>query len=69
VAKEGMYQHTNKKNKQNQILRISLEDDSNLFPEISGNQQRFTIRFLEWSTTDNRAMQSAKDVRFKISIC
>ena len=69
VAKEGMYQHTNKKNQQNQILRISLQDGGNLFPEISGNQQRFTIRFLEWSTTDNRAMQSAKDVKFKISIC
>jgi cell division protein ZapD len=69
MAKEGMYQHTNKKNQQNQILRISLEDGGNLFPEISGNQQRFTIRFLEWSTTDNRAMQSANDVKFKISIC
>ena len=59
----------NKNNQQNQILRISLKDSGNLFPEISGNQQRFTIRFLEWSTTDNRAMQSAKDVKFKISIC
>ena len=50
-------------------LRVSLPEGSALYPEISGSQHRFTIRFLEWSSVDRRAVQTGHDVSFKLSIC
>jgi cell division protein ZapD len=50
-------------------LRVTLPPGSPLYPEISGSQHRFTIRFLEWSTIDRRAVQTGHDVTFRISIC
>ena len=68
-AIKGMYQHTMQKDENCRILRVSLAEGSALFPEISGSQHRFTIRFLEWSTIDSRAVQTGHDVPFQLSIC
>ena len=69
VAINGMYQHSMKKDTSCRLLRVTLPDDSKLYPEISGSQHRFTIRFLEWSTIERRAVQTGHDVNFQISIC
>ena len=69
MAINGMYQHSMQKDSNCRLLRVSLENNSALFPEISGSQHRFTVRFLEWSTIDSRAVQTGHDVRFKLSIC
>jgi len=68
-AINGMYQHNMQKDTHCQLLRVLLPDDSPLFPEISGSQHRFTVRFLEWSTIEHRAVQTGHDVSFHISIC
>ncbi|MEJ2296992.1 MAG: cell division protein ZapD [Woeseiaceae bacterium] len=69
VAINGMYQHSMQKDTNCRLLRVTLGNNSSLFPEISGSQHRFTVRFLEWSTVDSRAVQTGHDVRFKLSIC
>ncbi|MCG8369175.1 MAG: cell division protein ZapD [Proteobacteria bacterium] len=69
TAINGMYQHTMQKGNDCRLLRVSLTGDSALFPEISGSQHRFTVRFLEWSTIDSRAVQTGHDVPFQLSIC
>ena len=69
IAKNGMYQHRMQKDASCRLLRVSLTDDSQLYPEISGSQHHFTVRFLEWSTIDSRAVQTRHDVPFRISIC
>jgi len=69
VAVNGMYQHTMQKDSNCRLLRVSLTGKTSLFPEISGSQHRFTIRFLDWSTTESRAVQTKKDVAFQLSIC
>ena len=69
LAVNGMYQHNMQKDAHCRLLRINLPDDSTLYPEISGSQHRFTVRFLEWSTIDSRAVQTGHDVPFKLSIC
>lgn len=70
VAVNGMYQHNMQKDTSCRLLRVNLADNSRcLFPEISGSQHRFTIRFLEWSTIDSRAVQTGQDVPFQLSIC
>ena len=69
TAINGMYQHRMQKDASCRLLRVSMPDGSQLYPEISGSQHRFTVRFLEWSTIDSRAVQTGHDVNFKISIC
>jgi cell division protein ZapD len=69
VAINGMYQHNVQRDAHCQLLRVTLPPGSPLYPEISGSQHRFTIRFLEWSTIDRRAVQTGHDVTFRISIC
>jgi cell division protein ZapD len=69
VAINGMYQHSMQKDAHCRLLRVSLAGDTTLFPEISGSQHRFTVRFLEWSTINSRAVQTGHDVPFQLSIC
>ncbi len=68
-AIKGMFQHNMQKDGNCRILRVSLVEGSPLFPEISGSQHRFTVRFLEWSTVEKRAVQTSEDVQFKLSVC
>ena len=69
VAINGMYQHRVKKDASCRLLRVILPHGSRLYPEISGSQHRFTVRFLEWSAIDSRAVQTGHDIDFQISIC
>ena len=69
LATNGMYQHNMQKDVQCRLLRVSLPKDDTLYPEISGSQHRFTVRFLEWSTIECRAVQSGRDVAFQLSVC
>lgn len=69
VAINGMYQHRMQKDVSCRLLRVTLPDNSQLYPEISGSQHRFTVRFLEWSTIASRAVQTGHDVSFLLSIC
>ena len=69
LAINGMYQHNMQKDVSCRLLRVSLAEGASLFPEISGSQHRFTVRFLEWSTVSHRAVQTGHDVPFQLSIC
>ena len=68
-ATGGMYQHSMQKDRNCRLLRVSIPDDSPYYPEISGSQHRFTVRFLEWSSINRRSSQTGEDVPFLISIC
>ena len=69
LAINGMYQHSMQKDANCRLLRINLPTGNALYPEISGSQHRFTVRFLEWSTIDSRAVQTGHDVSFQLTIC
>jgi len=69
TAEKGMYQYNMQKQVQCRLLRVTLPVESPLYPEISGSQHRFTVRFLEWSAIGSRAVQTGRDVRFNLSIC
>ncbi len=69
MAINGMYQHNMQKDANCRLLRVSVPANGRLFPEISGSQHRFTVRFLEWSAIDSRAVQTGHDVPFQLSIC
>ncbi len=69
IAVSGMYQHSVQKGEHCRLLRIGIPGGSPLFPEISGSQHRFTVRFLEWKTVEARATQTTRDVAFHLSVC
>ena len=69
IAHNGMFQHSMQKDVNCRLLRVVLPEDSQLFPEISGSQHRFTVRFLEWSAIGSRAVQTGHDVPFQLCIC
>jgi len=52
-----------------QLVRIALPADSDLFPEISGNQHRCTVRFLSWSDVAHRPVHVETDVPFLLTCC
>lgn len=68
TATKGMYQHSIARETGCRMLRVQV-GATDLFPEISGSPQRFTIRFLRWSDIESRPTQAAEDVHFLLCIC
>ena len=69
VAEAGVYQKTLDPNLPCQLVRIALPAGSRYFAELSGGRHRFTARFLEFSTADQRARQTEGDVEFQLACC
>jgi len=68
VATNGVYQHA-LGDAVIGLLRISLPPDSGLYPEISGSHHRFSVRFMQWPDSRQRATQTPEDVPFRLTIC
>lgn len=69
VAVNGAYHHVLSKEGGSGLLRIALPPGTALYPEISGSHHRFTMRFMQWSDTQSRPVQTTRDVRFDLTIC
>jgi len=69
LAAEGFYQRSLDPNSPPQLLRIALPVDSPYYPEISGGKHRFTIRFLQQDSPEERAIQIREDVEFALACC
>ncbi len=69
TAPRGMFQHSMDRSDAAQLVRIGLPDGSELFPEVSGGQHRFTIRFLSWTGIEARPVQVDRDVEFLLACC
>lgn len=65
----GMYQQTLSRGAGTQLLRVALPEDSDVYPEISGNQHRFTVRFQRWHDISSRPSQSPDDIAFQLTCC
>lgn len=69
TAKGGLFQHSLDRGNTCQLLRVSLAAPSTVYPEISGSQHRFTIRFLCWEGILQRPAQAIGDVDFNLACC
>jgi cell division protein ZapD len=69
VALAGVFQLQFDRENPCQLLRVTLPPNSELFPEISGNQHRCTIRFLSWIDTRARPLHVEHDVSFLLTCC
>ena len=69
LASAGVYQRTLDPNLPCQLVRIALPPGLPYFAELSGGRHRFTARFLEFSTNENRARKTDQDVEFELACC
>jgi cell division protein ZapD len=69
IADDGVYQKTLDPNLPYQLVRIALPAGSPYFAELSGGRHRFTARFLNFSTIENRARQAEENVEFGLACC
>ncbi len=69
IAESGFYQKPIDPNLSCQLIRVLLPTASRYYPEISGGKHRFTIRFMEETSTDNRPSQTSDDVDFELHCC
>jgi cell division protein ZapD len=69
VAVHGMFQHSLERGSPCQLLRVSLPAPAPIYPEISGSQHRFTVRFYSWSGIDGRPAQVTDNVDFLLACC
>jgi cell division protein ZapD len=68
-AESGFYQKAIESNLSCQLIRVILPSASRYYPEISGGKHRFTIRFMEESSTEIRSSQTKNDVDFELHCC
>jgi cell division protein ZapD len=68
-ADAGFYQKPIESNLSCQLIRVFLPAASSYYPEISGGKHRFTIRFMEETSSDNRPTQTRNDVDFELHCC
>lgn len=69
IAPGGMFQHQIDRSIGCQLVRISLPATANCYPETSGGQHRFTVRFLTWAGPEQRPVQVSGDVEFELTCC
>ncbi|PWQ92372.1 cell division protein ZapD [Leucothrix pacifica] len=69
VARDGFYQATLNGNREYQLLRIELPDNVHYFPEVSAGKQRFSVRFVNADTLEERSKQIVEDIEFSLTLC
>lgn len=70
VARKGMFQQTMNSATRSRLIRVALDRDLPVFPEISGSKHRFTVRFLDGTDVAfSNARQTDRDVEFDLTLC
>jgi cell division protein ZapD len=69
TAAGGQFHVTFERDQSLQLLRIAIPGESALYPEVSGNQMRCSIRFLRWSAAGQRPLQATENVDFVLTLC
>jgi len=69
VAPNGVYHLTLERDVPVQLIRISLPQGTDIYPEISGSHYRVSLRFLVWQDAETHPPQTTEDVPFTLSLC
>jgi cell division protein ZapD len=69
LATAGLYQRTFDPNMPFQLVRIALPKELPCFAELSGGRHRFTARFMEFPSPNDRAIQTDRDIEFELACC
>ncbi len=69
IAENGFFQQSLDPQQLNQLLRISIPADFQIYPEISAGKHRYSVRFLNPLPIDSVPSQVKEDVPFMLSRC
>ncbi len=68
-TEDGMFIKTLNSGQRHQMLRVHLPCTENVFPRISGDRHRFSVRFMAQENPEKRARQINHPVNFELQIC
>jgi cell division protein ZapD len=68
IAVGGQFQQNLPQGRTFQLLRLSLREDLNLIPEISGNRLMVSIRLMHHAE-DDRLHTASEDGAFELTLC
>ncbi len=69
LAENGFYQKSLDTRKSTQLIRIAVNADSGMYPEISAGKHRFSVRFMIAHPREGLPVQVKDDVEFLLSSC
>jgi cell division protein ZapD len=69
VAEKGFFQQALDPSQSNQILRVGITTDLQIYPEISAGKHRYSIRFLNPLPAENTPPQIKDDIPFTLTRC
>ena len=67
VAKAGMFVYA--PHGEYELVRVLVNPDAGVFPEISAGRHRFTVRFMSQRDVNTRAVQTSADIPFQLQCC
>ncbi len=68
IAQNGFFNKSLDGNATIQLLRISVPQELEVYPEVSGSKHRFNIRFME-TTPLEHPQQTSSHINFKLTTC
>ncbi|UJF24306.1 cell division protein ZapD [Suttonella sp. R2A3] len=68
-SEDAMFLQTLDHHRTYQMIRIHIPQELGVFPRISGDKHRFSIRFMKQDEPDQRAKQINTPVTFDLQIC
>ena len=69
VAENGFYQQSLDPKQSTQLIRISVDTDATIYPEISAGKHRYSVRFIRVNPGDMPPTQVKDDIEFLLSRC
>ncbi|HSH28761.1 MAG TPA: cell division protein ZapD [Thiohalobacter sp.] len=69
TAEAGFYQKSLDPYQPCQMVRVAVPAGSTLYAEISGGKHRFTVRFMEQPSVNDKATQTDRNIEFEIACC
>lgn len=69
MAEDGFFQLNLESGAPYQLVRVLLDDTSNVYPEISASKHRVIIRFMRLDRRTGHPYQVNHDVAFELAIC
>ena len=70
VAAEGVFLRNIDNKKRNQMVRVHLDYEQEVFPRVSGDKHRVAIRFMRQLNPEQRAQQVfSENIPFQLQVC
>ena len=69
IAENGFYQQPLDSKQPTQLIRIGIESDKSMYPEISAGKHRYSVRFMRVDSAEMSPSQVKQDVEFTLSRC